>query len=97
MTKIDIVTNISRDLGVDKVDVKIIIEKFMSEIIGSMEQGENVYLRGFGSFVVKKKASKIGRNITKKEPVLIPERHVPTFKPARVFSLGVQSKLKHTL
>ncbi len=97
MTKIDIVTNISKELGVDKVDVKIIIEKFMFEIKGSMERGENVYLRGFGSFVVKKKAAKIGRNITKKEPILIPKRHVPTFKPARVFSLGVQSKLKHTL
>ncbi len=56
MTKIDIVTNISKELGVDKVDVKIIIEKFMFEIIGSMERGENVYLRGFGSFVVKKKS-----------------------------------------
>lgn len=96
MTKIDLVTNISNDLGMDKVDVKIIVEKFMSEIVGSMEQGENVYLRGFGSFVVKKRASKIGRNITKKEPIRIPEKHVPTFKPARVFALGVQSKLRNT-
>ncbi len=95
MTKIDIVTNISKDLGVDKVDVKIIVERFMSEIKKSMENGENVYFRGFGSFVVKKKAAKIGRNITKKESILIPERHVPTFKPAKVFSLGVQSKLKN--
>lgn len=96
MTKIDIVTNISNDLGIDKVDVKIIVEKFMSEIMESMERGENVYLRRFGSFIVKKRASKIGRNITKKEPVFIPEKHVPTFKPARVFALGVQSKLKNT-
>ncbi|MCY4560922.1 MAG: integration host factor subunit beta [Flavobacteriaceae bacterium] len=94
MTKIEIVTNIHKDTGVDKVDIKEIVEKFMSEIIGSLENGENVYLRGFGSFIVKKKAAKMGRNITKGEPVFIPERYAPYFKPAKVFVKGVQSKVK---
>ena len=56
MTKADLVTNISNKLGIEKVDVQLTVESLMSEIISSLENGENVYLRGFGSFIVKKKS-----------------------------------------
>ena len=65
MTKADIVNNISEQLGIDKGDVQAIVEQFMNEVKGSLEQGENVYLRGFGSFIIKTRAEKTGRNISK--------------------------------
>ena len=65
MTKAEIVANISNKLGIEKVDVQLTVESLMQEIIGSLENGENVYLRGFGSFIVKKRAEKTARNIQK--------------------------------
>lgn len=94
MTKIDIVANISRDTGIDRVDVKEIIEKFMFEVTGSLERGENVYLRGFGSFIVRKRKAKLARNIKKGTPVVVPECYVPYFKPAREVVDSVKSKVK---
>ena len=63
MTKADIVSNVSKNLGIEKIDVQLTVESVMKEIISSLENGENVYLRGFGSFIVKKRAEKTGRNI----------------------------------
>jgi|TARA_B100001113_G_scaffold233609_1_gene191925 DNA-binding protein HU-beta len=93
MTKADLVSNISDKLGIDKADVQATIEKFMKEIKVSLEKGENVYLRGFGSFIIKKRAEKTGRNISKNIAVKIPAQNIPSFKPAKIFIKGVKSKV----
>tara|TARA_B110000438_G_C15699249_1_gene600278 strand:- start:301 stop:591 length:291 start_codon:yes stop_codon:yes gene_type:complete len=93
MTKADIVTNISDKLGIDKADIQSTIEKFMTEVKGSLEKGENVYLRGFGSFIIKTRAEKTGRNISKNTAVKIPAHNIPAFKPAKVFANGVKAKV----
>jgi DNA-binding protein HU-beta len=94
MTKADIVNNISDQLGIDKTDVQATVEKFMSEIKDSLENGENVYLRGFGSFIIKTRAEKTGRNISKNTAVKIPAHNIPAFKPAKIFVNGVKSKVE---
>ena len=93
MTKADIVNNISDQLGIDKTDVQATVENFMKEIINSLESGENVYLRGFGSFIIKTRAEKTGRNISKNVAVRIPAHNIPAFKPAKIFTNGVKSKV----
>jgi len=93
MTKADIVTNISDKLGIDKAEVQSTIEKFMTEVKNSLEKGENVYLRGFGSFIIKTRAEKTGRNISKNTAVKIPTHNIPAFKPAKVFLNGVKAKV----
>ena len=93
MTKADIVNNISDQLGIDKIDVQATVEKFMNEVKNSLENGENVYLRGFGSFIIKTRAEKTGRNISKNLAVKIPAHNIPAFKPAKVFTNGVKSKV----
>jgi len=93
MTKADLVSNISDKLGIDKADDQATIEKLMKEIKVSLEKGENVYLRGFGSFIIKKRAEKTGRNISKNIAVKIPAQNIPSFKPAKIFIKGVKSKV----
>ena len=93
MTKADIVANVSMQSGIDKADVQAVVEKFMNEVKSSLEKGENVYLRGFGSFVIKTRAEKTGRNISKNVAVQIPAHNIPAFKPAKVFVQGVKSKV----
>jgi DNA-binding protein HU-beta len=93
MTKADIVTNISDKLGIDKTDIQSTIEKFMIEVKGSLEKGENVYLRGCGSFIIKTRAEKTGRNISKNTAVKIPAHNIPAFKPSKVFVNGVKAKV----
>ena len=94
MTKDDIVSNISDQLGIDKTDVQVTVESFMKEIKNSLESGENVYLRGFGSFIIKTRAEKTGRNISKNVAVKIPAHNIPSFKPAKIFTNGVKSKVE---
>jgi DNA-binding protein HU-beta len=94
MTKADIVNDISEKTGIEKIDVQMTVEAFMSAIKKSLESGENVYLRGFGSFVVKKRAKKTGRNILKNTTIEIPAHSIPAFKPAKSFIDGVKSKVK---
>tara|TARA_B100001057_G_scaffold491237_1_gene581054 strand:- start:226 stop:516 length:291 start_codon:yes stop_codon:yes gene_type:complete len=94
MTKADIVTNISDQLGIDKTDIQATVECFMKEIKTSLENGENVYLRGFGSFIIKTRAEKTGRNISKNVAVKIPAHNIPAFKPAKIFTNGVKSKVE---
>ncbi|MFN6379850.1 MAG: HU family DNA-binding protein [Flavobacteriales bacterium] len=94
MTKADIVTDISNKTGISKEDVLAIVEGFMATVKNSMENGENVYLRGFGSFIVKKRAEKLGRNILAKTSVTIPAHYVPAFKPAKEFVDSVKEKVK---
>ena len=94
MTKADIVTDISNKTGISKEDVLAIVEGFMTTVKNSMENGDNVYLRGFGSFIVKKRAEKLGRNILAKTSVTIPAHYVPAFKPAKEFVDSVKEKVK---
>jgi DNA-binding protein HU-beta len=85
MRKADLVASISEKTGVPKVDVLVTLETFFTEIKESLTGGEDVFIRGFGSFVVKKRAKKIGRHIKKNKAIEIPEHYIPAFKPAKVF------------
>ena len=91
MTKADIVAKISEKLGLEKGDVQATVESFMDEVKNSLETGDNVYLRGFGSFIIKTRAEKTGRNITKGTSIIIPAHNVPTFKPAKTFIEDVKT------
>ncbi len=93
MTKADIVTKISDRLGLDKPETLAVVEQFMQEVKNALESGEAVYLRGFGSFIVKTRAEKKGRNISKNVTIDIPAHNIPAFKPAKVFVEGVKSKV----
>ena len=85
MTKADIVNEIAKNTGISKDDVLKTVEAFMETVKVSLTKEENVYLRGFGSFVVKKRAQKTARNISKNTTIIIPEHNIPSFKPAKVF------------
>lgn len=86
MTKADIVREISKSTGIDKQTVLASVESFMELVKESLAQGENVYLRGFGSFIVKRRAQKTARNISKNTTIIIPEHNIPAFKPAKIFN-----------
>ena len=90
MTKADIVSEIAKNTGVEKVQVQAIVEAFMESEKDSLIQNNNVYLRGFGSFVVKKRAKKVARNISKNTTITIPEHNIPAFKPAKSFAAKVK-------
>ncbi len=94
MTKADLVSEIADQTGIEKIVVQTAIEAFMNSVKGSLEDGKNVYLRGFGSFIVKKRAQKTGRNIAKNTAIIIPEHFVPSFKPAKTFVDAVKEKVK---
>ncbi len=85
MTKADIVNEISKDLGVEKRLVLEVVEAFMENVRNSLIENNNVYLRGFGSFIIKKRATKVARNISKNTTITIPEHNIPAFKPAKSF------------
>ncbi|NDV60281.1 HU family DNA-binding protein [Bacteroides sp. 519] len=85
MTKADIVNEITKNTGIDKQTVLTAVEAFMETIKDSLSREENVYLRGFGSFVVKKRAQKTARNISKNVTIIIPEHNIPSFKPSKTF------------
>ena len=93
MTKADIVSNISNELGIDRADVQATVEKFLKEVKISLEKGENVYLRGFGSFIIKTRAEKTGRNISRNVAIKIPAHNIPAFRPAKIFVQGIKSKV----
>ena len=94
MTKADIVNAISRTTGIEKSSVLACVEGFMNEVMKSMNKGENVYLRGFGSFVVKKRAAKAARHIKNETTIIIPERYVPTFKPSQYFCENLRTSIE---
>ena len=95
MRKADLVNKISEKTGIPKVDVLMTLETAFREIKESLSQGENIYIRGFGSFITKKRAAKIGRNIKRNVAVEIPEHFIPAFKPAKEFVSEVKSKRRH--
>jgi DNA-binding protein HU-beta len=85
MRKSDLINNISDKTGIPKVDVLVTVESLIKEIKTNIAKGENIYIRGFGSFITKKRAAKIGRNIKKNVAVHIPEHFIPAFKPSKEF------------
>ena len=94
MTKADIVNEIAKNTGIEKVTVQKTVEALMETIKHSMVSGSNVYLRGFGSFIVKKRAKKTARNISKNTTIIIPAHNIPAFKPAKSFITKVKSHVK---
>ncbi|HNX90139.1 MAG: DNA-binding protein [Bacteroidetes bacterium] len=90
MTKADVVNEIAKNTGIDKATVLATVESFMEVIKGSLAKKENVYLRGFGSFVVKERAQKTARNISKNTTIIIPAHSIPSFKPAKTFVSNVK-------
>lgn len=91
MTKADIVNEISRSTGLEKAAVLATVEKFMEVVKDSMANGNNVYLRGFGSFIIKTRSEKTARNISKNTTIIIPAHKIPAFKPAKVFMEQVKA------
>ena len=94
MTKAEVVQQIADKTGIDKADVYTTVEAFFSVVKNSMSNGENIYIRGFGSFVNKKRARKVGRNISKNTAIVIDEHYVPSFKPSKVFLEKVKNSPK---
>ncbi len=94
MTKADIVNEVSKNTGIEKLTVQKAVEAFMETVKDSLVDGKNVYLRGFGSFVVKKRAEKTARNISKNTSIIIPSHNIPSFKPAKTFVSKVKNQVK---
>ena len=90
MTKFEIVKEVSRNTGIEATTVQAVVEGFMEAVKGSMSKGQNIYLRGFGTFEVKTRKAKTGRNITKNTTVVIPEHKIPAFKPCPDFKSQVK-------
>jgi DNA-binding protein HU-beta len=94
MTKADIVNEVAKTTGIEKVAVQKMVECFMDSVKIALASDKNVYLRGFGSFIVKKRAKKTARNISKNTTIVIPEHYIPAFKPAKVFMNKVKNSIK---
>jgi DNA-binding protein HU-beta len=94
MTKADIVADIAEETGLERVEALKAVEAFMNSVKSSLSKGQNVYLRGFGSFVVKERAEKTGRNISENTAIIIPAHNIPSFKPAKTFVEEVKSNVK---
>lgn len=94
MTKADIVNQVAQETGLEKITVQKVVEAFMDSVKGSLAGGDPVYLRGFGSFIIKKRAQKTARNISKNQTITIPEHSIPSFKPAKVFMGEVKTNVK---
>ena len=90
MTKADIVNSISQKTGIDKTTALTVVEAFMASVKESLADGENVYLRGFGSVILKKRAEKTARNSSKNTTIIIPEHNIPAFKPAKTFVADIK-------
>ena len=92
MTKVEIVNEVAKATGIEKIQVQAVIEAAMASVKNSVIAGEPVYLRGFGSFIIKHRAQKAARNITKKTTLTIPANNIPALKPAKVFLEAVKAK-----
>ena len=93
MTKNDIVTQIARETGVSRLTAQKVVESFMGTVQESLAKDKNIYLRGFGSFIIKKRARKLARDISKNTTVIVPEHFIPYFKPSDSFV----NKIKRSL
>ncbi len=94
MTKAEVITEISDQTGIPKEDVSVTVEAFFSIVKNSMADGKNIYVRGFGSFVNKKRKKKIARNISKNTAIVIDEHFIPSFKPSKVFTEKIKKSKK---
>ena len=94
MTKAEVVAEIANKTGVEKGTVQQVVETFMTTVKNSLLKKNNVYLRGFGSFVIKERAQKTGRNISKNTTLVIPAHNIPAFKPAKSFTNTIKTKVK---
>jgi DNA-binding protein HU-beta len=94
MTKAEIVAEIATKTGVEKVAVQTVVEAYMETIKNALKNGDNVYMRGFGSFIIKERAEKTGRNISKNTTIIIPAHKIPAFKPSKTFVNEVKENLK---
>lgn len=94
MNKADIINEISRATGMEKAAVVLVVEKFMDQVKEALADGENIYLRGFGSFIVKTRKERIARNISRNTAVVIPERRVATFRPSRLLTEDINAKFQ---
>ena len=96
MTKADIISEIAYKTGINKADVQASVEAFFTVVKNNMANGEHIYVRGFGSFVNKKRAKKIARNISKNTAIIVDEHYVPSFKPSKIFveKIKKSSKIK---
>ena len=94
MTKADVIAEISEKTGIEKADVSTTVEAFFSVVKDSLADGENIYVRGFGSFINKKRAKKVARNISKNTAIIIDAHYVPSFKPSKIFTEKIKSTVK---
>ncbi|MBX3102399.1 MAG: integration host factor subunit beta [Bacteroidetes bacterium] len=94
MTKADIVSKIAQKTGLEKADVSASLEAFFKVVKSSMADGDNIYIRGFGTFLIKKRAAKQGRIISRNKTIVIEEHYVPSFKPAKAFTDNVKDSHK---
>ena len=94
MTKAEVISEISEKTGIPKEDVSVTVEAFFSIVKDSMADGNNIYVRGFGSFVNKKRKKKIARNISKNTAIVIDEHFIPSFKPSKVFVEKIKESRK---
>ena len=93
MTKAEIVASIAKKTGLDNEAVLTVVEQFMVSVKDSLQDGEPVYLRGFGSFIIKTRARKTARNISQDKSIIIPEHNIPAFKPAKSFVAAVSGEV----
>ena len=98
MTKADVINQIAEKTGIDKADVTASVEAFFNIVKTNMANGHNIYVRGFGSFINKKRKKKIARNISRNTAIVIDEHFVPSFKPAKIFVNKIKNseKVKQT-
>jgi DNA-binding protein HU-beta len=94
VTKADVIDEIAEKTGVDKADVTASVEAFFSVVKSSMSDGNNIYIRGFGSFINKKRKRKIARNISRNTALVIEEHYIPSFKPAKIFVNKIKASEK---
>ena len=97
MTKAELVNTIVLETGINKKDVLAIVESLMAEVKNALEREEPVYLRGFGSFIIKHRAEKTARNITKNTTLIVPAHNIPAFKPAKEFILKSATIIQYTI
>jgi DNA-binding protein HU-beta len=94
VTKAEVINQIAEKTGIDKADVSTTVEAFFNVVKNSMSEGDNIYVRGFGSFINKKRARKVARNISKNTAIIIDEHFIPSFKPAKVFVEKIKASTK---
>jgi DNA-binding protein HU-beta len=94
VTKAEVISKISEQTGIDKADVSVSVEAMFSVVKNTLTEGENIYIRGFGSFINKKRARKVARNISKNTAIIIEEHYIPSFKPSKVFIEKVKNSKK---